>query len=240
MIGTNHTPWYPTSANPYTADLVQILKETANRHHALLPYIKSYTYAAASTGIPLIRALFLEAPSDPRAFEVQDAYFFGGQLLVAPIVTPNGRRQVYFPCETGYLEYFNKTTIQAGGTTADVSLSQHYIPVYVKAGGIVPTGDIYQGNNKWTADWMPSLAIEFYPSFAVAQSRFAYYNDAANKSVDVVMKTDPERRTVDISYGEVGVDGTIVVFTKDGTRNSTLIAGGGSVILEGVASLFSS
>ena len=138
MLGTNHTPWYA----PYTSDLVSVLKETANLHHDLLPFIKSYTYQASLTGIPLMRALFLERPSDSKSYTVADEYFFGSEFLVAPIVNSGGSRSVYFPEGSSYLEYFNKTSIVQGGTTTTVSLDQHHIPVYVRAGSIIPRGDI--------------------------------------------------------------------------------------------------
>ncbi|KAF2707556.1 glycoside hydrolase [Pleomassaria siparia CBS 279.74] len=59
---------------------------TSNLHADLTPYIKSYAYAASITGIPIIRALFLETPADAKTWEVPDSYFFGAELLVAPVV----------------------------------------------------------------------------------------------------------------------------------------------------------
>lgn len=129
MLGTNHTPWYP----PYSSDLVSVLKETANLHHDLLPFIKSYVHQATLDGLPVMRALFLEAPEDKSVYTTNDEYFFGSEFLVAPIVNAGGKRTVYFPKGASYIEYFNKTSIHQGGTTADVSLSVHYVPVYVKA-----------------------------------------------------------------------------------------------------------
>jgi alpha-glucosidase (family GH31 glycosyl hydrolase) len=155
LLGTNHTPWY----SPYSADLVATLKRTANLHHELIPYIKSYSYLATQTGVPVMRALFLEYPRDKNTYSISDEYFFGEQFLVAPIVTESGEGQVY-------------------------------IPVFVKAGAIVPRGDIVQANNQWTKDWRPQLNIELFPSFSVNSSTFAYYN---GKSVTEIQMTTSRR-----------------------------------------------
>lgn len=239
MIGTNHTPWYPTALNPYTPDLVAVLKETSNLHHDLLPYIKSYMYQASTTGVPVIRAGFLEAPADSETYTMDDQYFFGSEFLIAPIISAGGKRSVYFPEGTSYLEYFNKTSLHQGGSTTQVSLDAHYVPAYVRAGSIVPRGDISQGNNKWTKDWEPSLTIEVYPSYDVPYSSFSYYNGAAKEEVMIEMSTDNITQSVTVEYGAVGINGTLVAFTKYGMRNATLKAGGGSASFgSGCGSLF--
>ena len=236
MLGTNHTPWYP----PYTSNLVSVLKDTANLHHSLLPYIKSYTHQASLNGLPIIRALFLEHPEDQHAHTIADQYFFGEQFLVAPIVNPGGSRTVYFPGEakTKYLEYFNKASVHAGASRASVSVPVSSIPAYVVAGAIVPRGDILQANNKWTEDWKPYLDIEVFPSFEVPRTNFVYYNGNSGKVVDIEMVNDRRRRTVEVTWGHIGVSGTLVVYTKDGQQNSTLNANGGRAEFRNVQSLF--
>lgn len=233
MIGTNHTPWYP----PYDSDLVAVLKESANLHHDLLPFIRSYIYQATQNGLPLIRALFLEAPADENTLLTTDEYFFGSEFLVAPIVNAGGSRSVYFPAGSTYLEYFNKTAVHQGGTTAEVQLGVHYVPVYVRAGSIIPRGDIYQGNNKWTEDWKPELTIEVYPSFEVGRSEFSYYDRQSNETVPIVMDTSKTGKVV-VVYGDSGAPGTIELFAKSGVQTETLQAGGGKAVFTGVESLF--
>lgn len=141
MIGTNHTPWYP----PYTSRLVSILKETTNLHNSLIPYIKSYTYQATQTGVPVIRALLLEYPQDPKVYTTTDTYAVGEGFLVAPILNAGGTRSVYFPTGTSYLEYFNKTDVYQGGTTHSILLEWESVPVYVREGAIIPTGTCTKG-----------------------------------------------------------------------------------------------
>ncbi|EME79180.1 glycoside hydrolase family 31 protein [Pseudocercospora fijiensis CIRAD86] len=233
MIGTNHTPWYP----PYTNDLVQVLKQTTDVHHELLPTIKSYTYQAHKTGLPVMRAAFLEAQNDPKAFEINDAYFFGEDLYTAPIVTAGGERSIYFP-NTGrkYLEYFEKKELYEAGTTTSVSIDTNTTPAYILEGGIIVKGDILQGNNKWTEDWKPSLTIEIYPSPKVRTKQSSYYT--GSKEVLIKAHTDARARHVKVEYGALEVAGTIVLFTKDGNRTVELCAEGGTASFEDVTSLF--
>ncbi|OTA24525.1 hypothetical protein BTJ68_11302 [Hortaea werneckii EXF-2000] len=193
-------------------------------HHHLFPYIKSYTYQAHKTGIPVMRAASLEAPYDEKTYDMTDAYYFGSELFVAPIITAGDQRTVYFPEGTKYLEYFNKSSVYEGGSSASVEMNVHYIPAYVRAGAVVPRGDIYQGNNKWTKDWKPELTIELYPS--------------KEQEVPITMKTSHHSGQVEIEYGPVGIDGKIVLFARDGMHNATLHAGGGSASFNEVESLF--
>jgi alpha-D-xyloside xylohydrolase len=233
MVGTGHTPWYP----PYTSRLVSVLKKTANLHASLLPYIKSYTYQASQTGVPLIRALFLEYPQDPKAFSVADAYAFGSEFLIAPIVNAGGTRTVYFPSGSSYLEYFNKTAVYAGGTSHKVSLEWEYVPAYVREGAIVPTGDIYQGNQKW-APWKPYLEIEVFPSYNVPNSQFEYYNAFRNESVMIKAMTNRGAQSVTVAWGDLGANGMLVLYGKQGPSDITLEGSDGRATVCGFVSLF--
>lgn len=184
-----------------------------------------------------MRALFLEHPQDPKVYTTTDSYAFGEEFLVAPIVNEEGTRDVYFPIGSSYLEYFNKTEVYQGGTTHSVTLEWEYIPVYVREGSIVPTGDIYQGNQKWSK-WEPYLEIQVFPSYSVPVSQFEYYNAAKNVVVKITMVTNAKKHSVVITYGDLGIPATIVVFGKQGEVNAKLKARGGSVNLKEFHSLF--
>ncbi|KAI9707856.1 MAG: hypothetical protein M1820_004462 [Bogoriella megaspora] len=236
MIGTNHTPWYP----PYSSNLVYVLRETANLHFELLPYIRSYTYQASQDGLPVIRALGLETPGDGKSWDVTDEYFFGEQFLVAPIVNQGGNRSVYFPGGNGtkYLEYFGKKDVFHGGSTVEVTLPVTSVPAYVVEGAIVPRGEVIQANNKWTDDWKPYLNLELFPSFKVPKSSFTYYNVDSKEGIEIVVTSDKRKGTVEVTWGDVGTAGTVLLYTKDGVQNSTLAASGGQATFQKVNSLF--
>lgn len=232
MVGTNHTPWYP----PYTSRLMGVLKASANEHTRLVPFIKSHTYQATQSGIPLMRALFLGFPNDKAAHTITDQYMFGNEFLIAPIVSSGGRRDVYFPNGVKFLEYFNRTQVHLGGTTHSISLPWESIPVFVREGAIVPTGDVFQGNFKWSK-WEPYLEIEVYPGYGVWESVFEYFG-GGKEAVEIRMNTDEKGKSVEVIYGVLGVNATLVVFGKGGAKRFGLEEGGGKVVLEGFESLF--
>lgn len=230
MVGTGHTPWY----EPYSGRLVGILRDTARLHTELIPYIKSFTYQATQTGIPVMRALFLEYPDDKKVYETTDTYAFGSEFLVAPIITSGGTRDVYFPAGSSFLEFFNKTDVFVGGTTHAVSLELEYIPVFVKEGAIIPKGDIFQGNYKWGA-WKPWLQIEIFPSFGVKYNKFEYFN---GRTVDIEVETDEGKGSVKVAYGDLGVEGSVVVYGRGRNYTYELEEGGVSFTVENFESLF--
>ncbi|KAF2468034.1 uncharacterized protein BDR25DRAFT_373568 [Lindgomyces ingoldianus] len=240
MLGTNHTPWY----SPYTnsTQTVDVLKQTANLHSELIPYIKSYAYAASKSGAPIMRALFLEAPQDKNTWEINDQYFFGAEFLVAPIVSSGGTRTVYFPAggSKKYLEYFGKKDIHAVGDTARVTLSVSSSPVYVTQGAIIPRGDVYQGNARWIDNWSPKLTVEVFPSFEVKESRFTYFKGegADGEGVEIKMTTNTSGKSLKVTYGDLGATGTVRVYLKSGVKDVELQEGGGEAKLDGVECLF--
>ncbi|KAF2736593.1 hypothetical protein EJ04DRAFT_551144 [Polyplosphaeria fusca] len=241
MLGTNHTPWYP----PYNQTTVEVMKTTANLHAELTPYIISYAHQAHRTGIPIIRALFLEAPDDNRTWAVNDQYFFGEHFLVAPIVTSGGSRSVYFPHgnTNKYLNYFQKKEVHDAGTTHNISnLPITASPVYVPQGAIIPRGDIYQGNAKWIKDWRPSLTIEIFPSVERGEVRFQYFvGENARRNVSELKMTLYNglfAKTMRLEYDDLGVEATALVWHKDGSKEVTLNRGAGIVEVEFNETLF--
>ncbi|KAF4631457.1 hypothetical protein G7Y89_g6670 [Cudoniella acicularis] len=215
MVGTSHTPWYA----PYTSRLVKILQTTAQMHTELIPYIKSYTYAATQTGIPLMRALFLEYPHDRKGFEIADEYAFGSAFLVAPIINTGGTRSVYFPSGSAFVSYpfTNTSIVYQGGTTHNVTHELETSPVFAREGSIVVKGDVYQGNAKWDKNWQPWLEVQIFPSYGVAESKFDYYS--GEKGVAVIsVKTVKYGANVTVAYGDFGIKSKLVVYGKGGGR----------------------
>jgi alpha-D-xyloside xylohydrolase len=235
MVGTGHTPWY----EPYSDRLVNILKLTSDWHTRLIPFIKSYTYQSTQTGLPVIRALFLEYPGDDAVYTTADAYAFGEEFLVAPFVTEGGFREVYFPKGAKFVDYFNKTAVYTGGTKANISRPLETMPVFVREGSIIPTGDVYQGNAKWITDYKPFLEIEMFPSYAVNVSSFEYLRADGTVAL-ITATTNRAAETVSVAYEELGVDGRLLVYGKNGVANITLPPGGASmtVSMNSFVSLF--
>ena len=98
LLGPNRTPWYNFSSQSVT-----ISAKMSQVHHDLIPYVRSELAVANNTGVPVIRAMFLEFPNDPNpaVADMSDQYMYGPNLLVAPVIQSGvTSRSVYLPAET--------------------------------------------------------------------------------------------------------------------------------------------
>ena len=90
---------------------------------------------ASATGLPPMRALFLEFPEEAAAWEVSDEYMFGPDVLVAPVTEEGAReRDVYLPEGASWLDaWTGERAEESGWVTAAAPLGR--IPVYLREGG---------------------------------------------------------------------------------------------------------
>ena len=138
--------------------------------YTLIPYIYSLGKHTYDTGAPFMRALFMDFPNDPRVSNIGDEYMFGPAFLVAP-VTEQGRetRQVYLPAGSDWYNYWTNEKFK-GGQTVTVAAPVDIIPLFVRAGSIIPLGIDIQ--NTTTAQ--PLKEIRVYPGKA---AEFTLYDD---------------------------------------------------------------
>ncbi|KAL2851106.1 glycosyl hydrolases family 31-domain-containing protein [Aspergillus pseudoustus] len=235
-IGKDNNPW----DEQWAPEMMPVLKKTTDLHHELVPFIQSYAYRSTKDGVPIVRALFLEVPQDTTAVAaVDDAYFFGEELLVYNFIEEGSHRSIYFPTGSRYVEYLgNSSTVYQGGSTIDFKRDSNSPPVFVKEGSIVPRGDIYRANNRWDPDWKPHLTVEIFPSYQVSESRFSYYVESLGRATTIEMATSRKQRCVTVHHGPLGADATLLMYSKAGKRSIPLPAKGGKVVLKDVISLF--
>ena len=95
------------------------------------PYITELMTDAHTKGTPVMRPLFYDFPEDAKAWEVEDQYMFGPDVMVAPVLYANQReRQVYLPAGT-WKQLFTKEVYE-GGKICEVAAPLAYIPVFVR------------------------------------------------------------------------------------------------------------
>jgi alpha-D-xyloside xylohydrolase len=121
-----------------------------------------------------MRALAFDFPTDPKALALTDEYLFGKELLVAPVVKEGATsRKVYLPGQQPWYDFWTGERL-AGGQTIDAPAPLDRIPVYARAGSIVPFGPV-----KPYAD-APSdqpVEIRVYPG---ADGSFGLYDDSGD------------------------------------------------------------
>jgi alpha-glucosidase (family GH31 glycosyl hydrolase) len=117
-----------------------ILEKYLRLRYQLMPYIYSLGYHAYQTGAPYTRALFMDFPDDPKVTNIGDEYMFGPAFLVAPVTEQGATsRKVYLPAGTDWFNYWTNERLQ-GGQTVDVPTPIDTIPLFVRAGSIIPLG----------------------------------------------------------------------------------------------------
>jgi alpha-D-xyloside xylohydrolase len=147
-----------------------ILEKYLRLRYTLMPYIYSLGWQAHETGAPFMRGLFLDFPNDPNVSDIGDEYMFGPALLVAP-VTDQGvtSRSVYLPAGSDWFNFWTNERFH-GGQRMIVSAPIDTIPVFVRAGSILPLGASVQSTNEKQA----LERIRIYPG---ANAHFELYSD---------------------------------------------------------------
>ncbi|WP_153542441.1 TIM-barrel domain-containing protein [Streptomyces sp. RB17] len=136
-LHSNHSdrlPWQYGAQARKSADTFLNLREN------LVPYTYSMAEEAHRTGVPIVRPTYLEYPDEAQAYATSGSeYFYGPDVLVSPVTTAGttATTSVWFP-PGRWTDYFTGKTYQ-GGTTQDVTTGLDTMPVFIKAGGILPT-----------------------------------------------------------------------------------------------------
>jgi alpha-glucosidase (family GH31 glycosyl hydrolase) len=117
-----------------------------------------------------MRALFMDFPTDAKVANLTDEYMFGPALLVAPVVEQGAtKRDVYLPAGTNWYNYWTNEKLH-GGQTVTVNAPIDTIPLFVKAGSILPLGAPVES----THDRQAIEKVKVYPG---ADAQFVLYND---------------------------------------------------------------
>jgi alpha-glucosidase len=161
----NKEPW------EFGDDLTAINRETINLRYRLLPYIYNCMRQASVTGIPPMRPMIFSYPDDAENIWNDDQFMFGDDLLVAPVINAGATsREVRLPRGTWY--DFRTGVPHEGGRTITVAAPLQEIPIFVRAGAIIPTRPIVQYTQQAPID---PLTFILYPT--ELQSTSTYYED---------------------------------------------------------------
>jgi alpha-glucosidase/alpha-D-xyloside xylohydrolase len=155
----------------YGKQATPILEKYLRLRYQLLPYTYSLAYHTYKTGAPYTRALFMDFPNDPNVTNIPDEYMFGPAFLVAPVTEQGAtHRKVYLPAGSDWYNYWTNERIK-GGQTITVDAPIDTLPLFVRAGSIIPLGSpvLSAGKDKQTI-----ASVRVYPG---ASSTFNLFND---------------------------------------------------------------
>lgn len=147
-----------------------ICRQYAELRYQLLPYSYTLAWQARHTGMPLMRALWLHYPEDDSVRALGHQFLWGRDILVAPVFKPGAtERNVYLP-EGDWYDWWTGAK-QSGGRTITRPVNISKIPLYVRAGTIIPFDPLRQ----YTSQRVDEPAI--IKVYAGADGQFTLYED---------------------------------------------------------------
>jgi len=138
--------------------------------YRMLPYIYSLAWKTTSAGYTPMRPLVMDFRTDVRAQNVGDQFMFGPAFLVNPITEPSAEgRRVYLP-EAKWFDFWNGTS-QQGGHAIEAAAPIDRLPLFVRAGSILPLGPEMEWSTEKAED---PIELRIYPG---ADGDFMLYED---------------------------------------------------------------
>ncbi|SFD88301.1 glycoside hydrolase family 31 protein [Thermophagus xiamenensis] len=158
------------------------IEKYINLRYSLLPYIYSTSWDVSKNQSTMMRALVMDFPNDKKALNIDDQYLFGKSILVCPVTermyNENGQadfstvkeRELYLPAGTRWIDFWTGEMLE-GGQIITRETPLDIMPLYVKAGSIIPIGpDVQYAEEK---PW-DNLEIRIYEG---ADGEFTLYED---------------------------------------------------------------
>jgi alpha-D-xyloside xylohydrolase len=166
------------------------IEKFINLRYRFLPYIYSTSWDVTANQSSMMRGLVMDFPKDKNALDINDEYMFGKSVLVSPVTnamyvkagvgeknkiqeedfTSIKSKETYLPAGTGWFDFWTGEKLP-GGNKLSKQTPLDIIPLYVKAGSIIPIGPKvqYAEEKKWD-----DLEIRIYPG---VDGNFVLYED---------------------------------------------------------------
>ena len=178
--------------------------------YRLLPYIYSVAYQVSAEDASMMRPLVMDFTSDVKTYDVKDSYMFGPAFLVRPVFSPvsaESEVSVYLPGDGLWYDFWSGRVCRGGTTDVRASVLGE-LPLYVRAGSIVPLAEVKQ----WAAEY-PDRTLEIRV-YAGADGEFLWYDDEGDswRCLDgeyskVAFGWDDSARTLTVAEREGRYDG---------------------------------
>ncbi len=149
-------PWhYP--------DIAPIVKRWWNLRYRLLPYIMEQSQQCCQGGMPMLQALLLHHPDDPQVWHIDDEYYFGNEFLVCPVMSDDGKRNLYLP-KGSWVDFFTGKRYEGERWFYNIETPLERMPVFVLEGARIP---LYPENVDSTddMDFSKTYILEITPAF---------------------------------------------------------------------------
>lgn len=196
----NHSAMGTRRQEPWQFDetTIDAVRKTVKLRYRFIPYIYDLAHECEKTGAPIVRPLVYEYPADKYVRNISDEYMLGSFVLVAPVIAPGKEaREVYLP-DGDWYDYYTGEKYSGGRyILADAPLDK--VPVFIKAGAIIPVADgEIRSTEDITEDKISILTYSGKGSFVHYQDdneTFAY-RDGAYNAVEYTLDGDKLEKKV--------------------------------------------
>ena len=192
------------------------LEKYTHLRYRLLPYIYSTSWEVTSKAGSIMRPLMMDFPKDKKVLDMDTEYMFGRNFLVRPVtdslytwqdkkqnghqkdMSKIGKTDVYLPQGARWIDFWTGQTLE-GGQTLQREVPIDIMPIYVRAGSILPWGTAvqYSTEKKWD-----NLTIRIYPGanaeFTLYEDEFDNYNYEKGAYSTINFKWNDQDRTLTI------------------------------------------
>lgn len=209
----------PNELWAYGKNAQQICTDFIKLRYSLLPYIYSLSAEVTQHGYTPMRLLAFDFPADSRVLDCKDEFMYGPALLVCPVLHAGATsRSVYLPAGRQWVDFWTGT-VHDGGSVVEAAAPLQRIPLFVKAGAIIPR---YLSEEKHVN---PSAPVEICV-YAGADGTFRLYEDDGTtmeyenggyRSIPLVWDDAACELTIGESAGRLNASRTFSVkMVKDG------------------------
>ena len=164
----------PRPEDLHNTQVEPICRKYLNLRYQLLPYLYSAVAQGHTTGLPLIRSLWLAYPEDSKASALSDQYLWGESILVSPVLEAGATHRTTYLPRGVWWDYWTNDRVE-GGREVTRAVDLETIPLYIKAGTILPMGPVKQYAQEPSEE---PLILRIYPGADAVTS--LYQDDGAS------------------------------------------------------------
>ncbi|GBU07405.1 alpha-xylosidase [Bacteroidales bacterium] len=209
--------------------------------YRLMPYIYTLAGKCYFEDYTIMRPLVMDFASDKKVLSIGDQYMFGPSIMACPVYQYKARsREVYFPNGSGWYDLYTGKHI-AGGQKMSVDAPYERIPLFVREGSIIPTGEIIQNTTEPQTDLTLWVYAGKDATFALYEDENTNYNYEKGAFANTTFSYNEQSKILTISEIEGGFEGmikerkiNIVLVDKNNPRANTVSNTGISIEYKGV------
>lgn len=198
---------YPSEAALFDEPYKSIARKYIQLRYDLLPYNYTLGYDHMANAEPLVKPLFFYSFDDKEALKAEDQYFWGRELMVAPVLESGAKtRKLYLPAAAEWYSFLNPGMPLAGGRWIEPDVTLEDMPIYVRAGAFIPTSPGLMNTKQYNP---AKVVVTYYPSNR--PSAYTLFDD------DGVTNRSWERKQFEL-----------ITFSANGNREITISSNGGT------------